>query len=69
MRWSIHVPKKVPLPKCCRQPPPPPDSTEEGSSKIGSRKIKNDDFNNEQVYSIPEQLVAELFACISGRAS
>ena len=44
-----------------------PKTAQHGPSKIGSGMTQNDDFKSEELYSIPEQLVAELFACISGR--
>ena len=38
-----------------------------GPSRIGAGMTQDDDLKNEELYSIPQQLVAELFACISGR--
>jgi len=42
-------------------------TAQKGPSKIGSGMTQNDDFKTEELYSIPIQLIADLFACISGR--
>ena len=44
-----------------------PQTAQKGPSKIGSGMTQDDDYTSEELYSIPQQLVAELFACISGR--
>lgn len=42
-----------------------PQTAQKGPSKIGAGMTQNDDYKSEELYSIPEQLVAELYACIS----
>ena len=44
-----------------------PQTAQKGPSKIGAGMTQDDDFKSEELYSIPQQLVAELFACISSR--
>jgi hypothetical protein len=40
-------------------------TAQKGPSKIGSGMTQNDDFKTEELYAIPEELVAELYAYIS----
>jgi hypothetical protein len=42
-----------------------PKTAQKGPSKIGNGMTQDDDYKSEELYAIPEQLVAELFACIS----
>ena len=44
-----------------------PKSAQKGPSKIQGVNPQGDDFKSEELYSIPEQLVAELYACISAQ--
>ena len=40
-------------------------TAQKGPSKIGNGMTQDDDYKSEELYAIPEQLVADLFACIS----
>jgi len=44
-----------------------PQTAQEGPSKLKTGMTQDDNFTSEQLYSIPQQLVAQLFDCISGR--
>ena len=44
-----------------------PQTAQKGPSKIKTGMTQDDDFKSEDLYSIPQQLVAQLFDCISGR--
>ena len=44
-----------------------PQTAQKGPRKLKTGMIPDDDYTSEQLYSIPQQLVAELFASISGR--
>jgi hypothetical protein len=42
-----------------------PKTAQKGPSKVGTGMTRNDDFKTEELYQIPEELVAELYAYIS----
>ena len=44
-----------------------PQTAQKGPSKLKTGMTQDDDFKSEDLYSIPQQLVAQLFDCISGR--
>ena len=44
-----------------------PKSAQRGPAKVQGKNRPDDTYKTEELYGIPEQLIAEIFACMSGR--